>query len=125
MFKGKGFTLVELLVVIVIIGILVALILPNTLRAIRQANTKECASNIRSIDTAIQMFYTENRAWPALGGVVPLQTFFPDEDGDGIGDTPVCPFGVAYTIIADAATGGVRADRGPHFAVGDWPITHQ
>ncbi len=123
MFKGKGFTLVELLVVIVIIGILVALILPNTLRAIRQANTKECASNIRSIDTAIQMFYTENRAWPAA--LVNLQPFFPDEDGDGIGDTPVCPFGVVYGLVADLATGGMRADRSTHFAAGDWPITHQ
>ena len=122
MLKGKGFTLVELLVVIVIIGILVALILPNTLRAIRQANTKECASNIRSIDTAVQMYYTEEREWPDTMDL--LEPFFPDEDGDGAGDLPVCPFGVAYGIEDDEVTGGKRAIRSGHFESGDWPHTH-
>lgn len=122
MFKGKGFTLVELLVVLVIIGVLVALILPNTLRAIRQANTKECASNLRSIDTAIQMYYTENRAWPAAI-VGSLEPYFPDEDGDGTGDIPVCPFGVAYAI-AGASTENARGDRTSHFTGANWPTIH-
>ena len=121
MLKGRGFTLVELLVVIVIIGILVAIILPNTFQAINQANIKECASNIRSIDTAIQMYYTENRAWPSA--LTDLAPYFPDEDGDGTGDMPVCPFGVAYTLTTDAASGAAKADKSTHFST--WPTTHQ
>ena len=116
MMDKKGFTLVELLVVVVIIGILVALILPNTLRAIGQANTKECASNLRSIDTAIQMFYTENRTWPTA--TADLTPYFPDNIA------PVCHVtGAAYTLAGAGAT--TRADKAGHFtAIADWPLRH-
>lgn len=120
----KAFTLVELLVVLVIIGILVAIILPNTLKAIRQGNTKQCASNIRSIDTTAQMCYSEKRDWSGCDTLDELKPYFPDDDGDGEGDLPTCPFGVSYALTGNSSD-GYKADRSAHFDTGDWPDVHQ
>ncbi len=107
----KGFTLIELLVVLIIIGVLIGLILPNTLKAIKQANNKECASNLRSIDTALQLCYTEKRDWSQCGDVAALVT------GRYLDVAPVCPFGVAYAV-STVDTGRV-SEKLAHFD--PWP----
>ena len=115
----QGFTLVELLVVLVIIGVLIGLILPNALTAIKQANTKECASNLRSIDTAIQLCYTETKDWSKCDTIDELVT------GKFIDSAPTCAFGKPYTIATDT-NGAKSSAKAAHFAV--WPpqgVVHQ
>src|ERR1700722_9705042 len=77
----KGFTLVELLVVIGIIALLISLLLPALTRAKEQANTVKCASNLRQIAQAITAYANDNRGKliPDLveaGGSIYPQGFF-------------------------------------------------
>lgn len=62
--KGKmrstaGFTLVEIMIVVAIIGFLAAIAIPNFIRARSRSQTQACINNLRQIDSATQQWATE------------------------------------------------------------------
>ncbi len=61
----KGFTLVEIMIVVAIIALLAAIAIPNLLSAKRTANTAAAKANIRALSTAAEVFATgHNGAYP-------------------------------------------------------------
>lgn len=87
----KGFTLVELMVVVAIIGILVVIAVPIYNAAQDNARLNACRANLRTINGAISMYYAESSGYPAdVAALVPnyLQA------------EPTCPDGGTYSIDA-------------------------
>ncbi len=60
----KAFTLIELLIVVAIIGILAAIAVPNFLNAQTRAKIAHAVSDMRAIDTALEMYHMDNSHYP-------------------------------------------------------------
>ena len=63
-FFNKGFTLIELMVVIAIIGVLSAVILPSLNEARMKSRDTRRISEIKQISTALELYYLDNNVYP-------------------------------------------------------------
>ena len=90
----KGFTLVEIMIVVLIIGILLAIAVPNFIKARETSRSKSCVANLKQIEAAKEQWCMDNKqAATATPGTADLYG-----TTNYVKNTPGCPSGGSYTI---------------------------
>jgi type II secretion system protein G len=83
--KDKGFTLVELMIVVLILGALAAIAIPRIMGGAATAKANGCRTNVDMINSQIELYYQNTGSYPNNLGTITQDTdYFPDGE-------PVCP----------------------------------
>jgi general secretion pathway protein G len=138
--RHAGFTLLEIMVVVVILGILAALVAPNVIRRIDDANVTKAKQDIRAFETALNLYRMDNFRYPTTEqGLEALvkQPNYPNvrnwKPGGYVRSLQKDPWGNDYAYIAPGTRGGeydlytLGADNqpggeGPDADIGNWNI---
>lgn len=96
--KHSAFTLVEIMIVVLIIGILLAIAVPNFVRARETSRGKSCVANLKQISSAEDQWALDNKK----GAADPAPVLATDLVGTDkyIKSTPTCPSNGTYTVAA-------------------------
>jgi general secretion pathway protein G len=134
-----GFTLIEIMVVVVILGILAALVAPNVIRRIDDARVTKAKQDIRAYETALNLYRMDNFRYPTTEqGLEALvkQPLDPNirnwKQGGYIDGMKKDPWGNDYAYIAPGTRGefdlytlgadGQPGGEGPDADIGNWNI---
>jgi len=136
---ARGFTLIEIMVVVVIIGLLAAIVAPNVIGNIDQAAINRARQDIRSIETALNLYRLDNFRYPSTDLGLQALVSSPGEanapnwkPGGYLRQIPVDPWNNPYlylnpgqrgefdvfTLGADAQEGGDGVDAD----IGNWAL---
>ncbi len=106
MIRRKGFTLVELMIVVLILGALAAIAIPRILGGAAAARSNACATNIDMLNSQLELYLANEGAYP---GTLSILTADPNYFPDG---APICP--VTDEAYPDTLTANDRVDASSH-----------
>jgi len=112
-YKQQGFTLLEVMVVIVILGILASMVVPNLMGSQERANMQKAVSDVTALDTSLSLYKMDNYDYPTTdqglealverSDIEPEPRRFP-EDGY-ITRLPKDPWGNEYVLLNPGENG--------------------
>ncbi|HET8710424.1 MAG TPA: type II secretion system major pseudopilin GspG [Spongiibacteraceae bacterium] len=117
--RNRGFSLVEILVVLVIIGLLVSIVAPNVLQRADEARIQKVRADFKNIETALKLYKLDNFNYPTteqgLAALVEKPTMDPIprnwKQGGYLEKIPEDPWGHPYKYLSP-----------PEFGHGDYDI---
>jgi prepilin-type N-terminal cleavage/methylation domain-containing protein len=97
--RKTGFTLVEIMIVVAIIGLLAAIAIPNFIKARATSQANACINNLRQIEAGINQWALENgiQSGSAIPGISTVSAYIKLNSG---GSVPTCPANGTYTTTS-------------------------
>lgn len=135
--RQRGFTLLEIMVVIVIMGILASLVVPNLMGNKERADRQKAVSDIVALENALDMYKLDNHRYPTseqgLDALVKKPEFDPLPQNyrkDGyIKRLPTDPWGGAYLLVTpgehgeyDLFSAGQDGEAGTEDDIANWTL---
>ena len=133
--KQSGFSLLEIMVVIVILGVLASMVAPNIMGNKEQADKQKAVSDIVALENALDMYKLENNFYPStqqgLDALVTKPTGSPEpksyRDSGYIRRLPEDPWGTDYLLVSpgefgsvDIFSAGPDGQAGTDDDIGNW-----
>lgn len=134
----RGFSLVEILVVLVILGLLISVVAPTVLNQADEARIQKVYADFKSIETALKLYRLDNYVYPSteqgLEGLVTASTLEPEprnfKTGGYLSEVPIDPWGRPYLYLSPGENGeidiyslgadGLSGGEGQNADIGNW-----
>ena len=136
--KNGGFSLVEILVVLVIMGLLISVVAPTVLNRADEARVQKSQADFKAIETALKIYKLDNYVYPTteqgLEALLEASSLDPEprnfkEDGY-LSELPIDPWGNPYLYLSPGENGavdiytlgadGLSGGDGQNADIGNW-----
>ena len=136
--RQAGFTLIEIMVVVVILGILAAIVAPNVISRIDDAAITRAKQDIRGIESALKLYYMDNSRYPSTDQGLDALTTRPNDPsvrnwrGPYLDKLPKDPWNNTYRYLYPGQNGefdvftygadGQPGGEGINAEIGNWSV---